>query len=137
MADKEVILRRVGYLEKTINYLRGIENFSKEEFSNDPDIYFRFERAFHLALEAVLDLANHLIADQNLRMPESNRDVFNVLYENNLINKALYTKLEKMAGFRNILVHDYLVLDREREYEIIRSNLDELRKFMELIVDNI
>lgn len=137
MADKEVVLRRVGYLEKIINYLEGIEKFSKEEFSNDPDIYFRFERALHLALETVIDLGNHLIAANNLRTPESNRDVLKVLYENNLINKTLCSKLEKMAGFRNILVHDYLVLDRELEYDIIRNNLDNIRKFMEMIVNNI
>jgi len=137
MVDKEVILKRLDQLENKINYLQGIEQFGKEEFSNNPDIYFRYERALHLALEAVIDLGNHLIADQNLRTPESNRDVFKVLYENNLIKKDLYSKLEKMAGFRNILVHDYLTLDRELEYEIIRTNLDDLRKFMEMIVDNI
>jgi len=137
MVDKEVILKRLDQLENKINYLQGIEQFGKEEFSNNPDIYFRYERALHLALEAVIDLGNHLIADQNLRTPESNRDVFKVLYENNLIKKDLYSKLEKMAGFRNILVHDYLTLDRELEYEIIRTNLDDLRKFMEMIVNNI
>lgn len=137
MVDKEVILKRLDQLENKINYLQGIEQFGKEEFSNNPDIYFRYERALHLALEAVIDLGNHLIADQNLRTPESNRDVFKVLYENNLIKKDLYSKLGKMAGFRNILVHDYLTLDRELEYEIIRTNLDDLRKFMEMIVDNI
>lgn len=136
MVDKEVVYKRLNHLENKIKYLQGIEQFSKEEFSNNPDVYFRYERALHLALEAVIDLGNHLIADKKLRTPESNRDVFKVLLENNFINKTLCSKLEKMAGFRNILVHDYMTLDRELEFEIIIDNLDDFRKFMEIVADN-
>ena len=137
MVDREVVLKRLDHLEKKLNYLQDVEQFNKEEFSNNQDIYFRYERALHLAIEAVIDLGNHLIADQNLRTPESNRDIFKVLYENELINKQLYTNLEKMAGFRNILVHDYLTLDRELEYEIIQNSIADLRKYMEIIAEHI
>lgn len=137
MVDREVVLKRLDHLEKKLNYLQDVEQFNKEEFSNNQDIYFRYERALHLAIEAVINLGNHLIADQNLRTPESNRDIFKVLYENELINKQLYTNLEKMAGFRNILVHDYLTLDRELEYEIIQNSIADLRKYMEIIAEHI
>jgi len=136
MVDKEVVYKRLNHLENKIKNLQEIEQFSKEEFSNNRDVYFRYERALHLALEAVIDLGNHLIAEKNLRTPDSNRDVFKVLYENNFINKKLCSKLEKLAGSGNILVYDYMTLDRELEFAIIRDNLDDFRKFMEIVVDN-
>lgn len=136
MLDKEVVYKRLNHLENKIKNLQEIEQFSKEEFSNNRDVYFRYERALHLALEAVIDLGNHLIAEKNLRTPDSNRDVFKVLYENNFINKKLCSKLEKLAGSGNILVYDYMTLDRELEFAIIRDNLDDFRKFMEIVVDN-
>jgi len=135
MVDREVVLKRLDELENKLSYLQGVKKFSKEEFSNNQDIYFRYERALHLAIEAVIDLGNHLIADQNLRTPETNRDIFKVLYENKVISRSLFSKLEKMAGFRNILVHDYLTLDRELEYDIIQNNIDDMRKYMEIIVE--
>ena len=137
MVDRELVLKRIDLLEKKINYLKGIEKFDKQEYSNDQDIYFRYERALHLAIEAVIDLGNHLIADQNFRTPESNRDIFKVLFENKIINNNLYSNLKNMAGFRNILVHDYLTLDRELEYEIIKNSLGDFRKFMEIVAEYI
>ena len=137
MVDRELVLKRIDLLEKRMNYLKGIEKFDKQEYSNDQDIYFRYERALHLAIEAVIDLGNHLIADQNFRTPESNRDIFKVLFENKIINNNLYSNLKNMAGFRNILVHDYLTLDRELEYEIIKNSLGDFRKFMEIVAEYI
>lgn len=90
--------------------------------------------ALHLAVEAVLDLGNHLIADQNLETPDSNRDIFRVLFENEIINDSLKESLIKIAGFRNILVHDYLDLDRELEYEIIKNNIKDIKEFMKVVL---
>lgn len=42
-----------------------------------------------------------------------------------------------MAGFRNILVHDYLKIDREIVYEVILNNLKDIEKFIKVIVEYI
>ncbi len=134
MVDRDVILERIRHLEDRINYLSDVDNYSKEEFSSEMDIYFRFERALHLAIESVIDIGNHIIADQQLKTPDSNKNIFKILADNKIINKELSESLMKMAGFRNILVHDYLELDRKLEYEIILNNIDDLEKFMEIAV---
>ena len=134
MVDKDVVLNRIKHLEDNINYLKKIENFDQKTFSSDPDIYYRFERALHLAVEAVLDLGNHLIADQNLETPDSNRDIFRILFENKIISERLKKSLIKMAGFRNILVHDYLDLNRELEYEIIKNSIKDIKEFMRVML---
>ena len=134
MVDRDVVLNRIKNLEDNINYLKKIENYNQKTFSKDPDIYYRFERSLHLAIEAVLDLGNHLIADQNLETPDSNRDIFRILFKNEIIDEGLKESLVKMAGFRNILVHDYLDLDRELEYEIIKSNIKDIKEFMKIVL---
>lgn len=137
MVDREIILNRLKHLEENLEYLKSLQEYSKEEFSTNPDIYLCYERALHLAIEAVIDLGNHLIADQRLKTPESNRDIFVILGNNGIINEELARKLARMAGFRNILVHDYLDLDRNQEYEIIINNLQDIREFMKVVVDYI
>ena len=137
MVDREVVLKRLAHLEEKIKYLNKINQVTKEEFSSEQDIYFRYERVLQLAIEAVIDLGNHLIADHNLRTPESNSDIFRILHENNMISQDLFLNLKKISGFRNILVHDYLTLDREREYEIIINNIDDIKEFMEIIANYI
>ena len=134
MVDREVVLGRINHLEKNIEYLEGVKSYSKNEFSENQDIYYRYERALHLTIEAVIDIGNHLIADQKLKTPESNKEIFLILNKNDIIDQGLSDKLIKMAGFRNILVHDYLDLDRELEYDIILNNLKDIKEFMKISV---
>ena len=137
MVDKEVVLNRLNHLEENLEYIKGIREYDKKDFINNKDIYLRYERALHLVIEAIIDLANHLIADQRLRTPDSNRDIFKILFENNFIEKELAENLNKMAGFRNILVHDYLDLDRKLEYKIIINNIHDIQQFMKIVVNYI
>jgi uncharacterized protein YutE (UPF0331/DUF86 family) len=34
----------------------------------------------------------------------------------------------RMIGFRNILVHDYLVIDRQAVYDVLQNNLDDFEE---------
>jgi DNA-binding transcriptional regulator WhiA len=43
--------------------------------------------------------------------------------ENKVISAKLLRELEGMAAFRNILVHDYLRLDREKVYQLLQTRL--------------
>jgi uncharacterized protein YutE (UPF0331/DUF86 family) len=71
------------------------------------------------------------------RRPESNREIFQILCDNNIIDKTLSSNLSNMAGFRNILVHDYVRLDREMVYDIIINHLKDIESFMKIISEYI
>lgn len=51
-----------------------------------------------MAVEACLDIANHIIAYEGYREPIDNKDAFQVLFERDIL---------KMSQFRNVIVHDY------------------------------
>lgn len=68
------------------------------------------------------------------RKPENNKDIFLVLYENNILHEKIKKNLCNMAGFRNILVHDYMKLDRGVVYDIINSNLKDIEEFVKIII---
>lgn len=42
--------------------------------------------------------------------------------------------LINMAKFRNILVHDYVPIDHEIVYSVLKNNLDDFDRFSKLIV---
>ena len=65
------------------------------------------ERTLQLLIEVGIDIANHLIFDQGMRVPLSYGDTFKVLHENEIIDDGLYQALDKMARFRNLIVHHY------------------------------
>lgn len=137
MVRREVVIFRIDKLKEYLRYLEDVKKYNREEYIKNPLIYGSSERFLHLAIECVMDIANHLISDLRFRKPESNRDVFDILYENDIIDRKLKENLCNMASFRNILVHDYLKLDREIVYDIILNNLDDIVRFANIIKDYI
>ncbi|WP_277623709.1 DUF86 domain-containing protein [Candidatus Contubernalis alkaliaceticus] len=82
MAIKDILMTRLDKLMEYINFLEGIEKYTEEEYVRNPFIYGASERFLHLAIECAIDIGNHIVSDKRYRKPESNGDVFEVLYEN-------------------------------------------------------
>jgi uncharacterized protein YutE (UPF0331/DUF86 family) len=99
------------------------------EFVREPALHHLAERYLHLAIEACLDLANHWIAQQGLPAPDANRDTFTMLETAGEIPSALAERLRGWAGFRNILVHEYLAIDHAIAYRAIRDESSDLTDF--------
>lgn len=135
MIEKEIILTRISKLDEYIKFLHEIGKYSKGEYLKNALIYGSAERFLHLAIECIIDIGNHIIANMGFRKPESNREVFIILFENNIIDNNLKLNLCNMAGFRNILVHDYIDLDREIVYDIIKNNLKDIENFRDIVVN--
>lgn len=135
LVKREIVLSRISKLDEYIKFLNGIKKYSKIEYLNDPMIYGSTERFLHLTIECVIDIANHVIADMRYRKPDSNREIFEILFENKIIDSKLKINLCNMAGFRNILVHDYIKLDREMVYDIVENNLKDIEDFRDIAVE--
>lgn len=135
MVKREVVILRLEKIDEYIKFLERIKNYTKERYIEDPLIYGSCERFLQLAIECVIDLGNHIISDMNYRKPESSRDIFLVLYENKIINDKLKNNLCNMVSFRNILVHDYLKLDRGIVYDIVMNNLGDIKSFVKVVKD--
>lgn len=111
-----------GYSSK----LAAFREVSEGEFVREPAIHDLAERYLHLAVEAALDLANHWIADRALPTPDANRDTFTVLERAGELEPELAERLRGWAGFRNVLVHEYLDIDHAIAYRAIQEELSDL-----------
>jgi uncharacterized protein YutE (UPF0331/DUF86 family) len=85
---------------------------------------------FIVAIEAAIDLANHLMSKRALRAPEDYADVFKVLADASVIDKGFSIELGKMARFRNRLVHLYWDVDIEEVWKIIQTRLNDFEEYI-------
>ena len=60
---------------------------------------------FVMAIECCIDIGNHIIASEGLRVPADYRDVARVLAGSDIISHDLSGKFKLMIAFRNRLVH--------------------------------
>ena len=128
MVNKNVLSARLERLREYLGLLVSIQEYDCDRFIQDPFIHGTAERNLHLAIECLLDIGNHIIADLGYAKPESYADIFRILTENQVIPLKLYKNLEGMAAFRNVLVHDYLRLDRERVHQVIKDKTQYLEE---------
>ncbi len=49
--------------------------------------------------------------------------------EHKIIPKPFSEKLQKWAGFRNVLVHNYVRLDLDKVYDTLQKDLGDIGKF--------
>jgi len=128
MVDREIFSRRLEALRDYLGKLRAFRNVDEAEFVKEPALHDLAERYLHLAVEACLDVGNHWIADQGLPTPEANRDTFTILEQAGELPEHLAHRLRGWAGFRNILVHEYLAIDHALAHRALKDELGDLEE---------
>ena len=82
-----------------------------------------------MALQDVLSLATHWLSDEGAAVPQGYRDMFLLLGERGVIPSELAARLAAAAGLRNLVAHQYAVIDWQRIHEIASLHLDDLLQF--------
>lgn len=124
MAD-DVLINKAATIERCVARAKEEYAANPSGFSSD---YTRQDAAIlniQRACEAALDMGQHLIRRERLGVPQSARDVFELLARGGWIEAELAASLKRMVGFRNIAVHDYQQLHLPITISIITEHLDE------------
>jgi len=117
------------YLQ-AVKRLEELAALKEEEFLADPHKVASAKYHLVICIEAAIDLSNHLIAKNRLRVPEDYADTFRIMGENGLFPQDFVPKLIAMAGFRNRLVHRYWDVDNKKVFSILQENLPDLHQFI-------
>jgi uncharacterized protein YutE (UPF0331/DUF86 family) len=126
MIRYEVIRRRLQKLDEYLEILRGLQRYDLETFVEEPEHYGSAERFLQLAIENLTDMGNHVVAGLGLGTVDSYRDIPFILAEHGYIDDPMREKWIQMIGFRNVLVHDYLDLDREIVYRVLQRDIEDI-----------
>ncbi|MDZ7696014.1 MAG: DUF86 domain-containing protein [Deltaproteobacteria bacterium] len=134
MVDKTLILRKLSALDEYLNQIREYADITVAIYAHDWKVQRIVERTLQMMIETCLDISGHIISDENMRTPETYADVFRIMLENRVLDDTQLNPFEKMARFRNIVVHDYEKIDPEIVVGILRNNLQDFEKFKESII---
>jgi uncharacterized protein YutE (UPF0331/DUF86 family) len=130
LVDPDVIARRLLTLNETLGRLRAVQDdVNADRLAADAMLQAAVERWLQVAIEACIDLAYHIIAERGWATPDSARGAFEGLAVQGLISADDAKRLGRAAGMRNILVHDYVRVDREILIRGIEAALTDLPAF--------
>ena len=135
MVDKTLILRKLAELEEYLGQVKEYATMTVERYSKDWKAQRVVERTLQMMIEICADVAGHIVSDKGYRVPATYADTFRVLHENGLLNKELFETMEKMARFRNIIVHHYDKVDAEIVIGILTKDLKDLSAYKDAIIN--
>lgn len=134
--DDLVVSERLSRLERCARKLSEISRVPLDRFLQDEDLQDKAERNFQVAAQCCIDIGSHIIAAQGLGMPESYADVFETLGNSGVLTTDFAHTFQRIAGFRNILVHDYVKVRPETVYKNL-SNISDFSTFARQILEYI
>ncbi len=134
MVDKPLILRKLAELDQYVRQVKEYARISVEEYQSSWKTQRIIERTLQMMIEACVDIAGHIISDKAFRTPTSYSDTFKVLHENGVLPASLFAKMDKMAKFRNVVVHHYDTIDAEIVVGILKRDLDDFLGFQKATI---
>ena len=136
MVDVEVIKQRLNQLSTSINKIERFKEMSLEEFLKDDIIQDVVEYNLFIAINMMIDIATHIVVDNNMGSPETLGEAFNILNKEKYLNDEETKVYRNMVGLRNILSHEYINIDKKIIYSILKNNLIDIKKFVIFVNDN-
>jgi uncharacterized protein YutE (UPF0331/DUF86 family) len=133
VVDKTLILRKLAELDEYLVQMKEYITITEDEYSKDWKAQRVIERTLQMMIETCADIAGHIISDKGYRVPATYADTFRVLFENGLLKKELFETLEKMAKFRNIIVHHYDKVDPNIVIAILKRDLKDFSAYKDAV----
>jgi uncharacterized protein YutE (UPF0331/DUF86 family) len=131
VVDEDRVLRLLRSIADDTAVLRH-EAGASEERRLDPMWLRGVKYTFVTAIEACVDVAQHICAADGWGPPADNGDAVRLLGGHGVLTTELAISIRKAVGFRNVLVHDYIEVDDSIVVDRLKS-LGDLEEFVRLV----
>ncbi len=132
--DKKRILAKLDELNSYLEELDKIKLNDFDEYKSSIENKRACERLLQISIETVIDICNIIATGLKLGLPADEEDLIKKLENKKVFSKEIRIILNKMKGFRNILVHKYGVVDDELVFEVLSERLEDFEKFKEEVL---
>jgi len=135
MIDKDIILNKSNKIIHHVGRIEKKRNVTLEEFLSNLDLQESILFNLQMGIQNCIDLAAHIISDEELGIAGSTSEMFYILQENDYLDPELTEKMVAVVGFRNLVVHEYGNVDLKQVYQIAHKDINDLSKFIRVVFE--
>ncbi|MHA1246990.1 MAG: type VII toxin-antitoxin system HepT family RNase toxin [Candidatus Thorarchaeota archaeon] len=135
MVSRDVVNSRISLIEQALDVLESVREDGLDNYLSSFETRLMAERALHVAIEACIDMANHVVSALALGRPSSYVDIFKILRDRGLIDTDLAERMMRMTRFRHRLVHMYSTIDNTLVFKFLSEDLGDIRRFIRAILE--
>ena len=133
MVNRDIIISKMAQIQDSLDRLKQRQKVSLLEFTDERDIQDIVLFNMQIAIQGCVDIASHIISYHNWGVIPSLAGMFEVLHEKKVISEKTHQAMVSMAGFRNLIVHEYVKLDMKRVHQFLTMHLDDIPTFLKEI----
>lgn len=134
MIDRSLIIAKASRVNDHLKRIREKRSIPLEQFLADLDRQEIILFNLQMAIQNCIEIAAHIISDEELGVAGSTNEMFYMLQENGYLDAALTENMVASVGFRNLIVHEYGHVDLKKVYQIAHENIDDLEGYLKQIL---
>lgn len=129
MVDVHVVTQKLKEIYRRVVRARKLCPADPEDFSQDEDALELVSFNLLLAVQACIDLATHLISEEDWLPVATAREALERLEEHGVISRQTLAALRQAIGLRNVVAHGYSGIDPARVHAAATVGLGDLERF--------
>ena len=133
VADAEILRDRESRIRRYVADLRDMANISEAAFLDNRERQYAVLHALQLAIEASVEIATHICAADNLGIPASYAEAFDLIAQAGILDAPVAEDLRGMARFRNRIVHIYGQVDLRLVHRLLQDRLGDFDRYLAAI----
>ena len=126
------IERRLDELNERLARLQPLKDKTRSEFDQDPYLRDIVERNLEITAQCCIDICHRIISLESARKPADYYGAILRMGELGVLPTDFARHMAPLAGFRNILVHEYVSVNWDLVYQNLQQ-LEDLERFAGLV----
>jgi uncharacterized protein YutE (UPF0331/DUF86 family) len=127
----EIVRKKLLDIGEAVGRLRSWLPVTVERLERDLMLQWAVEHGLQIAAEALFDVGSHVLAGEFQESVDEYREIPARLRARGVLSDTTVARLDGLAGFRNVLVHEYADVDLRR----VHAGLDRLDDFDAFLAD--
>jgi len=125
-----MITDKLMRLEENLKTLKQLKkNYTLDDFISDKVDEWGLRYGLLESIQIIIDLACHIVAEKNLGTPKNYSECISFLISNNYLKKGLGEKITQMIGLRNLLIHEYGIIEVKKLFEYL-NHINDISDFI-------
>jgi uncharacterized protein YutE (UPF0331/DUF86 family) len=133
--NKELIAKHIEQIETALIVLEKYREIKAADLERSLELRWTVERGLEVVMQGVFDVAAHILASELKNDWDDYTTLLEKLGVHGVVPNEFAQKFKTMAGFRNILIHEYSQVDFRVVEKVLREQLNSFHEFVGYIVN--
>lgn len=135
MLDKNLLLTRLEEIDKHLDKISPYSNSAYQEYPDDPQAQDIVEYNLFQIINHLITITQHIVVDEDFGLPQTSYEASQILVDKGILDSTDLELMKKMIGFRNIVGHNYLNINKEVVYFILTKGRHDIRKIVSKVTE--